>query len=68
MPDSIGGPLPVPQARRRMMILTADGDSSAAGARLWRSFLRRLEEMESLFGSLSNHFEPFPRVLPLLSV
>lgn len=58
----------MPQARRRMMILTADGDSSTAAARLWSSFLRRLEEMEALFGTLSNHFEPLPRVLPMISV
>lgn len=51
-----------------MLILTADEDSSTAGARLWRSFLRRLEEMEALFGTLSNQFEPLPQVLPLISV
>ena len=44
------------------MIAATDEFGSTVGIRAWRSLLRRLQEMDSLFGTFSNQMGPVPRV------
>lgn len=55
------------QMNRRAMIAATDEFGSTVGIRAWRSLLRRLQEMEALFGTFANQMGPGPRVRMLFS-
>lgn len=44
------------------MIAATDEFGSTVGIRAWRSLLRRLQEMDALFGTFSIQMGPVPRV------
>lgn len=50
------------QMKRRAITAATDEFGSRVGIRAWRSLLRRLQEMEALFGTFSNQVVPSPRV------
>lgn len=55
------------QMNRRAMIAATDEFGSRVGIRAWKSLLRRLQEMEALFGTFSDQMGPGPRVRVLYS-
>jgi len=50
------------------MIAATDEFGSRVGVRAWKSLLRRLQEMDALFGTFSNQMGPGPRVCVLYSL
>ncbi|KAG0575918.1 hypothetical protein KC19_5G040000 [Ceratodon purpureus] len=58
----IGRKMRSAEVDRRAMIAATDEFGSTVGIRAWRSLLRRLQEMDSLFGTFSNQMGPVPRV------
>ena len=44
------------------MAAAADDFGSAVGGRVWRSLVRRLQEMGALFGAITNQIGPLERV------
>jgi hypothetical protein len=47
---------------RRSLAAAADEFGSSIGGRVWRSLVRRLQEMGALFGAISNQIGPLDRV------
>lgn len=50
------------QVNRRSLAAAADEFGSSIGGRVWRSLVRRLQEMGALFGAISNQIGPLDRV------
>lgn len=46
------------------MVAAADEFGSSVGGRIWRSLVRRLQEMDALFGAIANQIGPLERVDP----
>jgi hypothetical protein len=50
------------QVNRRSIAAAADEFGTTVGGRVWRSLIRRLQEMGALFGAITNQIGPLERV------